>query len=380
MLTASPPLHTHQGPSLNHYRHTQMATHARAQRVMDASDDRRGPQVYLHVEFGVSWSRKPPKNHEVTYRSRGLRERTPNFPRQVPPPNTNYLAAIHTFEERQTRTRQSRHIPQPNPNLINHQMQEYYQAPRRQQHQPTAAVEQSRQPRSESRSSHERGHSAPPPLGENPWDENYPGGQDSTMSYQGQPDQWKALPAEPSQFRLGEGGQPWSAWSWPIEYHPEHDEEPESARERQRDNEPYATSATMVSVFSPEPTATPRRRRDEETGRARELGALSAAMMTVDNGFEQQWWNRGPRQSVGLVDDSAPSLQHPFSSSLPDLSISDLNPFGDDVYDRSDDRPSIAAATMVSPLSESDASPLPTFQSLHRSLSTRSEELFFHGR
>lgn len=35
--------------------------------------------------------------------------------------------------------------------------------------------------------------------------------------------------------------------------------------------------------------------RADESSRRRELEALGSAMMTVDNGFENQWWNQGER-------------------------------------------------------------------------------------
>jgi hypothetical protein len=349
-------------------------------------DVRGGPQFYLHVEFGVSWNKKPATNHEVTYRSKGFRERAPNFPRQVPAPNTNYLAAIHGFDQRQARVRQSRAlqprshphpIPHPNPNVQNHQMQEYYQVPGRPH--PPAAAQQTRQARSESRGNQERGRSAPPPIGDNPWDQNYARNRDSTQT---QGNQWKALPAEPSQFRLGEGGQPWSAWSMPLEYQGEGSEgrsEGSRGRERQRQETAYALSSTLDGpVLTPEPDMV--LRRDQETGRTRELGALSAAMMTVDNGFEQQWWFQGPRHSVEGPDRLASTLQHPFSASSPELVMSGHSGDGFDEHDHDHDRNSSnAGGTLVSPLSASEGSPIPTFQSLHRSRSTRSEELFFHG-
>lgn len=353
-----------------------------------SSNDLRGPQIYVHVEFGVSWTKKPPKNHELTYRSRNLQERTPNFPRQVPAPNTNYLAAIHSFERRQTQIRQG-HRVRTNPEghfarrhddpRTYHQLQEYYQVPPPPygQHDGPAG-EQSRPTRGESRSSHERGHSAPPPIGENPWDVNVLRRQDSGDSLEPrQPvDQWKALPANPSQFRLGEGGLPWSAWSWPFEYQPDtqsHDDEeslsvrPVPAIGARQDTSAFATSPTMVSTFSPEPKLS--QLRDRETGRTGDLGALSAAMMTVDNGFENQWWNQGQREIVTGNETLAPELNRAVSSA----SRAGWSALG------ASDRQSSAMDSIVSPVSAggSDSSPRPAFQSLQRTLSTRSEELFF---
>jgi len=353
------------------------------------SNDVRGPQIYVHVEFGVSWTKKPPKNHELTYRSRNLQERTPHFPRQVPAPNTNYLAAIHSFERRQTQIRQGHrvrtnpeghHVRRDDDPRTHHQLQEYYQAPPPPYgRQDRSTGQQSRPTRGESRASHERGHSAPPPIGENPWDVNVRDGSDSPRTRQQQVDHWKALPANPSQFRLGEGGLPWSTWSWPFEYQPEtpdHDDDEESLSVKSgpalggyHDISAFATSPTMVSTFSPGPK--PSQLRDRETGRTRDLGALSAAMMTVDNGFENQWWNQGEREVVTVTEGGAPQLARALSSA---------SAAGWSAVAVSSDRPSSAMDSIISPISASDEmemSPRPAFQSLQRTLSTRSEELFF---
>src|SRR5690348_16482588 len=95
--------------------------------------ERWGSEIYVHLEFRVSWGKKnqPAKNHQVTYRSRGARQRSPVFPRQVPAPDTNYLAAIHNFDQRQSRIREVRQSYFNNNPNRHHQMQEYYQGERR---------------------------------------------------------------------------------------------------------------------------------------------------------------------------------------------------------------------------------------------------------
>ncbi|KAK3384801.1 hypothetical protein B0H63DRAFT_393450 [Podospora didyma] len=370
--------------------------------------ERRGPQIYVHVEFGVSWSRKNvPKNHEMTYKSRNLRERP--FPRQVPAPNTNYLAAIRAFEERQKRAQQGRHL---HPNTHNHahhnhhnhpnghhQMQEYYQAGylARGRDQRPVGHEQTRQTRAETGPSYERGRSAPPPIGENPWDVSVQQRQEviqqssRAAEYQQQPDQMKALPAEPSQYRLGEDGLPWSAWAYPEGYNPDsypQDDEQEDEEEERMSahavpgthrHETYATSPTMVSVFSPgpslmephfdEPTPIPATTSAQATTKGRDLGALSAAMMTVDNGFENQWWYQGGRETVSASEPPQSPTQNRFSiGSLPEPAdedeVEDLNSFA-------------VAVSHVSPLT---GSPRSTFLSLTRTMSTRSEELWLSER
>jgi hypothetical protein len=356
--------------------------------------DRRGvgPQIYVHVEFGVSWNKKPPKNHEITFKSRNMREREPQFPRRVAAPNTNYLAAIHTFEERRSRTRQphrvrtepgeSQHVRRNLGYHNEHQMQEYYHIDPPPYGDDQPAAPESRLARGESRPSHERGRSAPPPLGENPWDVNFSRRQQDAEAepWITPADQWKALPAEPSQFRLGEGGMPWSAWSWPFEYHqdgPSHhdyyDEGMSSRSGPARDRGDFSASHAMASSYPPGSSALPRH---DETGRVRDLGALSAAMMTVDNGFENQWWNQGERVVVPADDSVAPRLTTPEPQGRA-WSPADV---GMSAGSGPEERHSVAATSIVSPITANSESPLPHFQSLHRSLSTRSEELFFPER
>ncbi|KAH6844839.1 hypothetical protein B0I37DRAFT_343473 [Chaetomium sp. MPI-CAGE-AT-0009] len=380
----------------------------RAQTQPQPRSERWAPEIYVHLEFRVSWGGKkqqqqPSKNHQITYRSRGPRERSPAFPRQVPAPNTNYLAAIHDFDQRQARVRESR---QNNP-YRNHQMQEYYQG----EQQPHAHLqvpvirEPERPTRADTRSSsHERGRSAPPPIGENPWDVNIPHLQ--ARNSEMPPSQRntteirrKPLPAPPSQFRLGDGGQPWSTWSLPDGYdpdtHPKDEEDygtydtyediPVISEPADRNSTTYATNPTMVSTFSPDPTfvteptitvsqepepPAPVRARDVETGRAKELGALSAAMMTVDNGFETQWWNQGHRDTVfSSSADDHPTT--PDESPIHRWSTGPMSSTASPVEAR-------LPAGVVSPMTDAAFSPAQVPASLlQRTLSTRSEELWF---
>ncbi|KAM7197169.1 hypothetical protein V8F20_006718 [Naviculisporaceae sp. PSN 640] len=373
-----------------------------------SSSQRWGPQMYVHLEFGLSWNSKPPKNHEVTYKTRGYRDRSPGFPRQVPAPNTNYLAAIHDFEQRQTRRANRASVPQRTHHHVGpeNQIQEYYQAgyhlPARPAHQPSQPTtrEQRRASRAESSSSHERGHSAPPPLGDNPWDvsvEQYQSSAAAATSRREAPDQWKALPHPPSLYRLGEDGMPWSSWSWPMGYDPaaapKDDDVTSTLQSAQAgpSNEhhvsPYETSPLSVSVYSPSPLT----RDGVDTGRARELGALSAAMMTVDNGFENQWWNQGQRESVQLTgaDEPIGGFTQPSSTMLSRNRWS-ARSLGWAVAET----PAMTSATirsvqpsseMVSPMTAAaDFSPPPSYGSryppMQRSMSTRSEELWFSER
>ncbi|KAK3984941.1 hypothetical protein QBC44DRAFT_312730 [Cladorrhinum sp. PSN332] len=368
----------------------------------------RGPEIYLHLEFRVAWSKKqqqqPSKSHQVTYRSRSSRERAPAFPRQVPAPNTNYLAAIRDFDQRQAHVRELRQsYLHSQPQRGHSQLQEYYQRDEPRGRQQEVPIIREPQPphresrsRADSRSSYERGRSAPPPFGENPWDVNVA--------------QRKALPAVPSQFRLGEGVEPWSTWSLPPGFGTDmfSSEEVDELttlprRDTQRDSITYATNPAMVSTFSPEPAtrqqdqqrpATPPPTTDPvSTGKERELGALAAAMVTVDNGFENQWWYQGQRKRVVAEDGDqneglmTPTITTPIESPvLSSASNSYLRwpsvPTGDfpraDVDEEGEEEGASSSAVptgIVSPMTEAALSPAPVFASLHRNSTPPSEPM-----
>ncbi|KAK3348110.1 hypothetical protein B0H65DRAFT_166136 [Neurospora tetraspora] len=387
--------------------------------------ERRGPHIYVHLEVGISWSsKKQPKNHEVTYGSRGskaVREKEqcpgPKLPRQMSSPDPTYLAAIHDFEQRQSRTRESRKAARPlsqiNPAASipdtrlgpHHQMQEYYQVPGYYgpaQH-ATPSRQQRRRSRSGSKSAGERGHSAPPPTGENPWDVGLVGDQAAgpsnsrpELSPRPPSDVWKALPAAPNQFRLGEAGMPWSS---PMVFETgaasQNDDVSDlpSAHHRQQSIPDFhpddegsiyeASPVTGISVFSPGPSNS-QTRGDSDPGSVRDLEELSAAMVTVDNGFENQWWNQGQRRSMipPAPIEEPPSLNRRISARSLGWAVANSSntPPREEIPSM---MPSIAASDIVSPLSEYSTlafSPPQAHHSLHRSMSTRSEEMWLTTR
>jgi len=180
---------------------------------------------------------------------------------------------------------------------------------------------------------------------------------------------------------------PWSSWSWPLGYDPEgarlaEDVSGTSPSVHVTDHvSSYEASPLSVSVYSPGPSGV-------ATGRERELGALSAAMMTVDNGFENQWWNQGPREPVPVTTQEEEQLTVPPASNMMSRNRWSTRSLGWAVAQT----PALTSATIrslnpsdiVSPVSESDLSPAPTYQSrypqLSRTMSTRSEELWFTER
>ncbi|KAK8848682.1 hypothetical protein PGQ11_015162 [Apiospora arundinis] len=400
------------------------------------------PQIFVNLEFGVSWSqRHTPRTHAITYTSRNLRDARDRgaFPRQLPPTNTNYLASLHHQQQWQREIGEHRHqarqhyqqhqqVEQPQQSSRRHQQpQQYHLQPTpynntsSAQHQPSRqpewewardSLEQSqetvpegqgsrrRESRSESRGlSHERGNSAPPPFSDSPWDATpgaslFPPPQAAATTAtatsasrldrpQDEPRIWKPLPEAPGRFRLGEDGLPWSAFAWPIDPHGPEEDPGESA---------YASQLSPVDRGS-------RRSRAEDPAKATELESLSAAMMTVDNGFESQWWYQGPREPVPRF---SRDQEEPHRLSMADAQLlsaaepmSAVNPppegwyaptspaaAGRGSYDQySGGQGTVGTSResindIVSPISTLSASPQ-QYRPLHRTLTTRSEELFF---
>ncbi|KAI1395146.1 hypothetical protein F4819DRAFT_501256 [Hypoxylon fuscum] len=338
------------------------------------------PQIFVQLAFGVSWSqRHSPQTHTVTYMSRNLKNArdSGNFPRQVPPPNTNFL---NVPEQRQHRSREhsSRHH-----HHHHHQRQHSRPHHTQQSHVPTQSREHGRsrgqtndqpgeqlraRPRGGSRGEargtlHERGRSAPPPFNDSPWDVHHASG--STLfphphhASEDQSQAWKALPAPPSQYRLGEDGLPWSAWAWPAD-----------APDDDSDDTPYANNPTTVPLSTERP-------RSEDLDRALELESLSTAMMTVDNGFENQWWYQGPRESVETwwPRDGEEELEEDARTLTTAEAMLLSNSEPPSAIDSNNDQFSSFHA-MVSPISET-SSPTQSFRGpLYRSMTTRSEELW----
>lgn len=359
------------------------------------------PGIYLRFEMGVSWNpRHTPKSRQVTYMSRSMRRRSTQFPRQLPPANTNFLAApghdAHPQHQQQNQypshsqqqyqqhllaqqAQQASYPYQPQGQYQNQGQDQYpyhqnqYPAHHHQSanHYPLPSQQPNQQPqsrdmrgsRSRSRSSHERGRSAPPPLNDSPWDaEPEPMMATALPRRKPGPQVWKALPATPAQYRLGEDNMPWSPSLYPVGY--VEDDEVESIAG------PSNSRAVGIS---------PHQFDDRERGRATEIESLGAALMTVDNGFEDQWWYQGPRL-VNLAGDL-----------ISTAAMRDLIANGGTVgWAVADGNPSVAATSrdsfpavrsphssridIVSPVSDFP-SPVSSFHGLRRSMTTRSDEL-----
>jgi hypothetical protein len=356
------------------------------------------PQIFVHLEFGVSWSqRHTPRTHAMTYTSRNLRNSRERgaFPRQLPPPNTNFLAASDAppHRPREHGEQSSRHYQQ----QLQHYHQQHGQYPQHQnpqrrrhdsprdhdrsQQQSREQTREQRHQRRESRSdsrglSHERGKSAPPPFHDSPWDV-VPGPSASLFPAVPQPAamvedeeqcSWKPLPEPPSKFRLGEDGLPWSAWAWPVEP----SEPPQGETDDYGEGAAFSSNRTTAVATSQE------RPRSQDPERVRELESLSAAMMTVDNGFENQWWYQGPRETTGWwprdqEEPSRLSLGDALLLSAAEPPVSAIAPLDGWYAPTLDNDRSSLLDGIVSPISTISSPSRP----LQRTMTTRSEELFF---
>lgn len=205
-------------------------------------------------------------------------------------------------------------------------------------------------------------------------------------------DVWKDLPEVPTRFRLGEEGMPWESWTFPMGWEPFMDPDPllqppsshaspdpQYSQTAPRPTEDEPTSPTVVKIESP--VESPRYRR-EDPERVRELEALGSAMMTVDNGFENQWWNSGERQPMATALYPPPTTHDHVREQLA---------LGWAMAHVPQDTSTIGAVSVVSgepgtgTLNNVLVSPVSSYNGpdiqpgLSRTLSTRSDELWFTG-
>lgn len=416
-----------------------MVTHWRTDPIMDNPLTRPSthglsrPQVFVKLEFGVSWSAQhAPRKHGLEFKSRALRERVTHFPRHVPAPNTNYLAAAPQYQHTHppqdyppTSVPRSSTHRQPDPeqnaaqqNLLPLQDENspFFQRSRHRQvnFAPAPEVRYPTVPRRRSRATvrspsldrHDRGHSAPPPLSENNWDvvHSQPAPHASTgsstacaTSQRPKSDVWKDLPELPSRFRLGEDDLPWDGtWAFPMGWEPFLEPDPYLQPSSPRSSRPPShqqvlarpesrndelpSTPTVVKIESP--VDSPRLLQHDPSRRS-DLEALGSAMMTVDNGFENQWWNQGEREVMPVSTSvHPPRTTNDHTQEQMALGwVGALLPPGLDNHlevaepttspDHSND-PSFSNM-VVSPVSSFNG-PVP---GLSRALSTRSDELWF---
>lgn len=385
------------------------------------------PQVFIKVEFGVSWSpQHAPRAHGYEYRSRALRERAPDFPRHVPAPTTNYLAASSIQQFQEAQVPQFYHQAHPEqmqtqqfPAHHDHNSRQAYSQPKSQQRrehrsrqvefapEPDSSQRERRASRDERTAScdrHERGQSAPPPVSDNHWDVVQPrtaahcsAGSSTAYATVTRPvsNIWKELPEIPTRFRLGEEGMPWESCNipvgWETYFEPDPLLQPASSRASPHPQHtqlyqetppgPERSTTSPMVVKNESPIGSPRYR-SENPERVRELEALGSAMMTVDNGFENQWWNQGERQPMPTALHPPPTTQDQVREQLAlGWAMAHLPPgaVGDDISFVSPEQqvPATLPNMVVSPVSSYSG---PSIQpGLSRTLSTRSDEMWFTG-
>ncbi|KAI9150177.1 hypothetical protein HJFPF1_09932 [Paramyrothecium foliicola] len=363
------------------------------------------PAVYFHVEFGVSWTPgQPTKSRQATYASRGYRNQPNQLPRRLQAATSNYLPSSISPDQRIPQQHvahepratvenpgyyqeyyapqyghRRHHITYPRP--MDHQHQHHAQ-PVRPGPPPHAATSRERRSRSRSmnRPSQERGRSAPPPANATPpWDAE-PEPMTATI-LPSKPTGSRPLQANPTQFRLDDEDLPWSTTFPPGFIVPLDD-----------DSDTHSSQPGDRGTFGP-----PRRLEERDRGRVTEIESLAAALMTVDNGFEDQWWNQGPRlvniggelkSAAALESMIVPRERAPSVDTAEELRIararlgSIVSPVVDDAEPSmmtrraslATDSPVPSIVDIVSPVSDSN-SPIPSFRMVRRSMTTRSDEL-----
>ncbi|KAL6400389.1 hypothetical protein AUP68_16092 [Ilyonectria robusta] len=204
-----------------------------------------------------------------------------------------------------------------------------------------------------------------------------------------EPEVWKALPATPNQFRLGEDGMPWSSWTFPMGF--SEDDVDDAAEQGYRSRStPQGSGTSPESSRQPDPS-------DRDKSKVREMQSLAAALVTVDNGFEDQWWYQGPRLiNVGgnmlptiagaRTDIDAHDNVHDADGTMAWVASNrdQVNQENEGYQEDQEaphpwasfqlNSPRSSLVDIVSPVSEF-SSPASGYQGLHRSLTTRSDEL-----
>ncbi|KAI1435862.1 hypothetical protein GGR50DRAFT_278312 [Xylaria sp. CBS 124048] len=327
------------------------------------SSERHGlgkPQLFVQFSFGISWSeRRIPQTHTIGYTSQNLKKARDagQFPR--PDSSSSYQSRRRGSSQVRYRDDWSDHDcqrgrPSNNPHPRHGGPPSPTRSTRLDVYFP----------------SHERGSSAPPPTQHNLWNDEE-GGPAATLF----PHPTRAttnpyyvdkeLPPDPASFRLGESDLPWSLPAFPFD----------SVGDNEYDKDDDGASfhdSIVLPPLSPQ-TEGPK----EDPQRAKDLESLSTAMVTVDNGFENQWWNRGQRESTAWL-----SLEDAEEDIIPPMSMADailpsvIQPYMPSAIEPYSPGAEIARHDLVSPLSD-DGSHYGGFHS--RSNSIRSDELWMGG-
>ncbi|KAH8179514.1 hypothetical protein LIA77_01033 [Sarocladium implicatum] len=337
-------------------------------------DDR--PGLYVRFEVGVSWPRHMHKRRSISYTSGGLRDRSQRALPPAAPDSTAlqhhrpteaqlrsdqaYLRHIYNYASHNTNVSEYPDWQQPSflasnqytaaqpglaPSHHDTHVQGHHFTPYRAACEPATLPLPHGDPpmrRSRSPSSHNsRGSSAPPPTHDRPWDdEPEPMASTAVPVRKAIPlarsHMFKPLPATPNQFRLGDDLMPWTGSPDPAAY---------SAVEDSRRGQ---AEGSLRSHGSPAKQFAKSSKDDQERGRTVEMQSLATALMTVDNGFEDQWWYQGPRMMTMAGDLIAPAPFRDMYEQTPDIRGYSKPPSGPQFQANT---PASTVVDLVSPLS-----------------------------
>lgn len=225
----------------------------------------------FHFEMAVSWTPKnaePPKNHRISFAAKKTRDET-STRTQVHRPGL-------TGEQRRRRVANS-------PALEGHGKPADRQGRPARQHQPDAPNAGTSSRRARSNPSPHRYRSAPSHTRAVPQGADEYGPMVShRTSRTNAPEVWKALPPTPAPSTL-------TANHVPFMY-PGREAAGANYGLGTRDGHRLEANITDAAY-----DLAPSVLNERPVGWIKEMESLATAMMTIDNGFEDQWWNQGTR-------------------------------------------------------------------------------------
>lgn len=174
---------------------------------------------------------------------------------------------------------------------------------------------------------------------------------------------------------------PWSSWTFPLGY----DDNYENGEDQ---NDAQSPQENVQATWGPEyPPESSRQvdADDRNRGRTQEMQSLATALMTVDNGFEDQWWYQGSRlvnvTGTVLVPTPLPTTGDGVVGVigvLPERDAGEIRLRSASLHQSSTSfnptSPRSSVVDIVSPVSDYP-SPMSSYGGLRRSLTTRSDEL-----
>ncbi|KAK5993137.1 hypothetical protein PT974_06565 [Cladobotryum mycophilum] len=292
----------------------------------------------FHCEVGISWVRqRPPRNRHLTFSSRITRRQADQISNQVPSADLRF-GESQMYENHQrhcrccseshcSRCRSGHNETQLYPShadygaiaTIDQQIQAS-NAPRGPQLSIPASLNQLSAGTREHRQSlqrqstrlqistcHERGGLASSIYSLESHNPESSYTVESPMPQRKPPCLWKELPTIPGRFRLGEEGMPWLSPPFSALGEAANNDIEGMADGDGGINNNASSLGTWDLHEAVHPTVIRGLQLDDrERGQIRETESLAAALITVDNGFEDQWWYQGPRL-VNIAGEFVPS-------------------------------------------------------------------------